>query len=196
MRATRDVGRKSQESRYGRVDPCPNPNQQAKPSLTDFLPNHAGQKSNLIVSVLSYTPHVHCSAPRAAPPTIKACAELQNRMFASADALVFGPMEEPGVEAGLPQSWLLPTSAADLGSCAMVVNTRGPLDTASWFDVWAGAGAVAAMCVRRGLVGISTGQGEFCRSCGAVWFDVRESRLMESFVGVLGNIFVIVRSIL
>ncbi|CAF9917148.1 MAG: hypothetical protein ALECFALPRED_011061 [Alectoria fallacina] len=117
-----------------------------------------GQKSNLIVSVLSYTPHVHCSAPRAAPPTIKACAELQNRMFASADALVFGPMEEPGVEAGLPQSWLLPTSAADLGSCAMVVNTRGPLDTASWFDVWAGAGAVAAMCVRRGLVGISTGQ--------------------------------------
>lgn len=82
-------------------------------------------------------------------------------MFASANALVFGPMEEPGVEAGLPQSWLLPTSAADLGSCAMVVNTRGPLDTASWFEVWAGAGAVAAMCVRRGLVGISTGQGEF-----------------------------------
>ncbi|CAD6590909.1 MAG: hypothetical protein ASARMPRED_005103 [Alectoria sarmentosa] len=119
--------------------------------LTDRGPssaNRAGQKSNLIVSVLSYTPHVHCSAPRAAapPPTTKACAELQNRMFASADALVFGPIEAPGVEVGLPQSWLLPTSAADLGSCAMVVNTRGPLDRASWFEVWAGAGAVAAMC--------------------------------------------------
>lgn len=80
-------------------------------------------------------------------------------MFASENQEIFGPAEEPGVEAGLPQSWLLPFSA-HTGSCAVVVNTRGPLDTASWFEAWAGAGAVVAMCVRRGLVGISTGQGE------------------------------------
>lgn len=80
-------------------------------------------------------------------------------MFASDKREIFGPMEEPGVEVGLPQSWLRPFSA-DVGSCVVVVNTRGTIDTASWFEMWAGAAAVVAMCVRRGLVGISTGQGE------------------------------------
>lgn len=92
-------------------------------------------------------------------------------MFAGETARVFGPAGEAGVEAGLPQSWLLPPPSATAGSCAVVVNTRGPLDTAGWFEVWAGAGAVAAMCVRRGLVGISTGQGELLVTFrGADWF--------------------------
>ena len=83
-------------------------------------------------------------------------------MFAGETARVFGPVGEAGVEAGLPQS-------ATAGSCAVVVNTRGPLDTASWFELWAGAGAGAAMCVRRGLVGISTGQGEFVGHTPILW---------------------------
>lgn len=81
-------------------------------------------------------------------------------MYVSENVQIFGPMGQPGVEVGLPQSWLTPLSHP-FGSCTMVVNTRGPLDTASWYEMWAGAGAVAAMCVRRGLGGISTGQGEF-----------------------------------
>lgn len=130
-----------------------------RPDTSGGSIKNLGQKTNLIVTMLSYAPQVHCSAPRVPPPTDEACAELRNRMFASGNTEIFGPVEEPGVEAGLPQSWLLPFSAQS-GSCAVVVNTRGPLDTASWYEVWAGAGAVAAMCVRRGLVGISTGQGE------------------------------------
>lgn len=80
-------------------------------------------------------------------------------MSASEEMQKFGPVEIPGVEVGLPQTWLA-SGSARLGSCVVVVNTRGPLDTASWFEMWAGAGAVGAICVKRGLVGISTGQGE------------------------------------
>lgn len=83
-----------------------------------------------------------------------------NNMYASEKVQIFGPAAEPGVQVGLPQSWVVPLSSRT-GSCAVLVNTRGPLDTASWFEAWAGTGAVVAMCVRRGLAGISTGQGEF-----------------------------------
>lgn len=121
-------------------------------------------------------------------------------MFASQNVEVFGPEEQPGVEAGLPQSWLASPSMG-LGSCAVVVNTRGPLDSASWFEMWAGAGAVAAMCVRRGMVGISTGQGDFFLFLFGFCGD--GARLMNEcaaygvcFAGVLGNIFVIVKGIL
>lgn len=45
---------------------------------------------------------------------------------------------------------------------------------ASWYEAWAGAGAVEAMCARRGMAGISTGQGE---SIGAVtWREAFECR--------------------
>ena len=82
-----------------------------------------------------------------------------NNMFASENMQIFGRTDEPGVDVGLPQAWLMPSSST-MGPCAVVVNTRGPLDTASWFEVWAGAVAIVAMCVRGGLAGISTGQGE------------------------------------
>ena len=72
---------------------------------------------------------------------------------------VFGPAREPGVEVGLPQAWAVESSSTR-GPCAVLVNTRGPLDTANWFEVWAGAVAIVAMCVRGGLAGISTGQGK------------------------------------
>lgn len=82
-----------------------------------------------------------------------------NNMFASGNMQIFGPTGKPGVEVGLPQAWLIESSST-MGPCAVVVNTRGPLDAASWFEMWAGAVAVVAMCVRGGLAGISTGQGE------------------------------------
>lgn len=180
MRETGLRGRKSQE--FGYDDPCPLP-----PSLPALIPrSHSasfidsralfflggrtlvGQKTNLIVSVLSFAPRVHCSVPSGLVPADDACAELRNNMFASQNVEVFGPEEQPGVEAGLPQSWLASPSMG-LGSCAVVVNTRGPLDSASWFEMWAGAGAVAAMCVRRGLAGISTGQGDFVPFLWLLW---------------------------
>jgi hypothetical protein len=126
-----------------------------------FMKN-VGRKDNLIVSILSYTPHVTCSKITAPDLDKGQCAHVMNEMYADPQTHVFGPRGEAGVEAGLPYTWA--------GSCAVIVNTRGPLDTASWYEVWEGARAVAGMCVRRRLGGVSTGQ------------------------GVLGNIFVIVKA--
>lgn len=88
-----------------------------------------------------------------------------NNMYASENTQIFGPLSAPGVQAGLPQAWLVPASS-HMGACAILVNTRGPLDMASWFEAWAGAGAIVAMCVRGGLAGISTGQGQSRRFPG------------------------------
>ena len=94
-------------------------------------------------------------------------------MFAGEAARVFGPRgggRRRGRAAAVGDVGVVRGGGrARWWSCAVVVNTRGPLDTAGWFEVWAGAGAGAAMCVRRGLVGIGTGQGEFVGHTPVLW---------------------------
>lgn len=128
-----------------------------------MLSHPIGKKDNLIISVQSYVPHVTCSKPgTAAPVSPGQCALMMNDMYASTNPQVFGPRYEPGVEAGLPFAWA--------EKCAVIVNTRGPLDTATWYEIWEGARAVAGMCVRERVGGISMGH------------------------GILGNIFVLVKA--
>ena len=78
-------------------------------------------------------------------------------MFATTDTQIFGPIGERGVEVELPKLFYQPSVGAR--SCAVLVNTRGPLDTSSWYEVWAGANAIMALCVSKSVGGISTGQG-------------------------------------
>lgn len=117
-----------------------------------------GAKSNLIVSMLSYTPHVHCTPSRKGHPAPNEtlCGEIAETMLATTEMQIFGPQGEKGVEVGLPRTLNL---LSPRGSCELVVGTRGPLDTASWYDVWVGTRAVSTLCVEKGLGGIGTGQG-------------------------------------
>ena len=48
--------------------------------------------------------------------------------------------------------------------CTLTIKTRGATDTAQWFDIWAAATAIDAICVRRPQPksGIATGLGEAC----------------------------------
>ena len=123
-----------------------------------------GAKSNLILSVISYTPSVHCSSPSTPSPDEAYCAIITNEMYATTDTQVFGPIGQPGVDALLPKTFSLPFTRGR--SCAVVINSRGPLDTANWFEMWAGARAIAGICLRKGVGGISTGQGRWiCDYC-------------------------------
>lgn len=54
------------------------------------------------------------------------------------------------------------------------------MDTASWYEIWEGARAVAGMCTRRGLSGISTGHGRL-QSWDSV--DIRVDCADECVVG-------------
>lgn len=139
------------------IDPPP----LATPSdaaLTASPSRSAGEKNNLIISMLAYEPHVRCAAPRAGhqAPNVTLCDEIGNGMDATTEGVIFGPAGEAGVDVGLPRRLLL---LSPEGSCEVVVGTRGPLDTVAWFEVYVGMRAVSRMCVDQGLGGISTGQG-------------------------------------
>ena len=79
-------------------------------------------------------------------------------MEASTETLVFGPgkQELPGVQVKLPRSINL---ISPEGSCEVIVNTKGK-DTSSWFEMYAVAKALEAICVRKGQGGISGGHGK------------------------------------
>lgn len=42
----------------------------------------------------------------------------------------------------------------------MIVNTRVPVDEASWYDIWAASVALDAMCVRDNRAGLAFDIGE------------------------------------
>lgn len=54
--------------------------------------------------------------------------------------------------------------AAPDHQCVLEVDTTGPMDNVSWYDIWAAAVAVTGMCVRSGKTGKATGLGELRRS--------------------------------
>lgn len=44
--------------------------------------------------------------------------------------------------------------------CVLEIDTTGPEENVSWYDIWAAAVAVNGMCVRMGMTGKATGLGE------------------------------------
>ena len=76
-------------------------------------------------------------------------------MSASADLEVFGPNNDPRVTVHVPLAMNL---LSDEGSCEIIINSRG-IDKASWFDIYASARALEAMCIAKSEGGISIGQG-------------------------------------
>lgn len=47
--------------------------------------------------------------------------------------------------------------------CLLEVDTTGPTEHVSWYDIWAAAVAVNGMCVRNGKTGKATRLGELKR---------------------------------
>ena len=119
-----------------------------------FITQLLGTNSNLILSILPYTPQVICAPSRAGHPSpnLTLCNEITGGMVATTQTQVFGPKDAPGVQVILPQSLNL---LSPEGSCELVINSRRSLDSTSWFEIYTGAAAVQAMCVRKGEGGIS-----------------------------------------
>ena len=78
-------------------------------------------------------------------------------MGATTTPQIFGPGGDPKIQVVLPIALNLMSAE---GSCELVVNTRSSRDTATWFEMYAAARAVQAMCVNKGEGGISIGQGQ------------------------------------
>ena len=47
--------------------------------------------------------------------------------------------------------------------CILEVDTTGPVEIVSWYDIWAAVIAINGMCVRIGKTGKATGLGELRR---------------------------------
>ncbi|KAL6721805.1 hypothetical protein ACLMJK_000910 [Lecanora helva] len=119
----------------------------------------AGAKSNLIISLQSYTPNIHCIPSRAGHPVPNGtiCAEISDGMEATTQIKTFGSGDLPGAEVSLPRSLNLMSPE---GSCEMIVNSKkGIVDTSSWFEIYKAVKALEAVCVAKGEGGISSGQG-------------------------------------
>ncbi|CAL8580484.1 hypothetical protein XPA_006205 [Xanthoria parietina] len=113
-----------------------------------------GDEGNLNISVAAYTPpYVKCEgAPPARRPNHEACQRIIDlTMKASTARATFAaqgvPLPGQAVER-LPQALV-----ALGGGCTITIDTNVPVDTASWYEIWAAAVAVDGMCVRGGRTG-------------------------------------------
>lgn len=59
--------------------------------------------------------------------------------------------------------------------CVLGVDTTGPVESVSWYDIWAAAVALTGMCVRRGKIGKATGLGELRESNGLFNIGINKS---------------------
>ena len=50
--------------------------------------------------------------------------------------------------------------AAPDNLCYLEVDTMGPVDKVSWYDIWAAVVAINGVCVRNGKTGKATSLGE------------------------------------
>lgn len=118
-----------------------------------------GGDNNLGVALASYEPHVQCvdgsiGPPGSTVPPLKSCDAVVGLMFATKDIMSFGKV-------GSGASNIVPgRDASPDHLCALEVDTTGPVENVSWYDIWAAAVAVNGMCVRSGKTGKATGLGE------------------------------------
>lgn len=118
-----------------------------------------GGDNNLGVALVPYEPHVQCidgsiGPPGSTVPPLKSCNAIVGLMFATKDVTSFG-------KAGSGAAKIVPgmDSSPDR-LCVLEVDTTGPVEDVSWYDIWAAAVAVTGMCIRIGKTGKATDLGE------------------------------------
>lgn len=134
------------------------------------------------VVLAPYEPHVQCvdgsiGPPGSTVPPLKSCDAVVALMFTSKDITSFGKSGSgarnivPGrdaCKAPYAVNGILAFAdrvmAAPDQLCVLEVDTTGPVENVSWYDIWAAVVAVNGMCVREGKTGKATGLGEL-RPC-------------------------------
>ena len=56
--------------------------------------------------------------------------------------------------------------------CVLQVDTSGPVDNVSWYDIWAAAVALTGICIRNGQTGKATDLGELRRYQRMFYADI------------------------
>ncbi|KAL8647255.1 MAG: hypothetical protein Q9210_005665 [Variospora velana] len=129
-----------------------------------------GDKGRINLIIRTYEPNVQCSSSPASSPTYGTCLSIVGKqMPTDKEVKVFGRREFVTVKEVLPrmivdscthsysthfwqESQLM--EAADTRKCQLIVNTRGPVDNAAWYDIWGAAVAIDAMCENKNLFAI------------------------------------------
>ncbi|KAL8715697.1 MAG: hypothetical protein Q9225_006304 [Loekoesia sp. 1 TL-2023] len=151
----------------------------------------AGDRRGIDLIIRTYTPHVQCSSSTATAPTFGTCLNILDSQVPNyRDVKVFGRSGEPNIDQALPQTFVDSLSRR----CSLVVNTRGPVDSARWYDIWGAATAIDAMCGRQlpNKGGVATGLGEHgnifavLKSLNKLLEGLRSK--MESFCTIPGQI--------
>ncbi|KAL9018711.1 MAG: hypothetical protein Q9185_004025 [Variospora sp. 1 TL-2023] len=122
-----------------------------------------GDEGRINLIIRTYEPNVQCTSSPASSPSYGNCLNLVGKQMPNDKELkVFGRREFVTVKEVLPMTivdsskWITP----DTRKCQLVVNTRGPVDNAAWYDIWGAAVAIDAMCGRKNQGGIAPGLGE------------------------------------
>lgn len=125
---------------------------------TGGLAINIGGDNNLGVALAPYEPHVQCfdgsvGPPGSTVPPLNSCNAIVELMFATKDVTSFG-------KAGSGAAKIVPgMDASPDRLCVLGIDTRGPLEDVSWYDIWQAAVAVTGMCVRDGKTGKATDLG-------------------------------------
>lgn len=114
--------------------------------------------------IRTYTPNVQCSSSAASAPAYGTCLNLIGKQMPNdKEVRTFGRAVRD-VRQVLPKTIrdsctpFLPLprlrksitdALEDTGGCELVVNTRGPVDLAAWYDIWAATVAIDAICGRQ-----------------------------------------------
>ncbi|KAF6219709.1 hypothetical protein HO133_003534 [Letharia lupina] len=117
-----------------------------------------GRQKNLVIVLSLYEPSVACFGQQFA---MRDPAQISQKLLSiipvNTERQIFGPEGESGVQVEVPVTYNWPPGPSRwaIGASLKVdVEHRNRVD-ARWFDVWAGAVAVTAICTLRGYAGIS-----------------------------------------
>lgn len=114
-----------------------------------------GQRGFLTIEIRSYKPiGIECFSPAVPAPPPKACGQALNEVPFLERLDTFSRAAVPG-QFSLPRAYINEQTK----QCAVVIDTKGDPDIASWADLWYAAVAVSSMCVDQGKAGWSVGLG-------------------------------------
>ena len=142
-------------------------------SIISNGPATLGDGQNVDLVMASYVPNVDCKN-YPGPPT-ENCQTIVNSMPASKYQKSWGTAHAPlNADITLPRT--LRESKSNLGKnqsyhqfaecfqiagrkCMAIIETLGPTDVSSWYEIWQAVVALEGICVRNGLVGTARQRG-------------------------------------
>ena len=136
----------------------------------------SGDRGRINMIIRTFTPNVQCSSGPSSPSYGTCLNIIGKQMPNDKEVQTFGRAGTPNVRQVLPKTiidtcMLTPCflnraairGVTDIGidtyKCQLTINTRGPVDRATWYDIWGAAVAIDAICGRHSQGGIAPGLG-------------------------------------